>query len=398
MKQVCIQCGQNSLDGNQWCPRRVCALDYFVPVLRDGDPFRDFTIRRLLRVTQTAVFYEALRGKQRVMLKVAHRDGQGTNKRGIYAEALRREADVFAAVNAANLPTLPTLLPPYGDDLKRQSTTYGKVDVNGVLYYYLVFEPVEGVFLRDWLNRMPQPPEQDVIRIGLQIARTVGYLLDTMKLWHLAITPEAFMIRRDMDGVPRVTLVNLGFTQPVSESKRIVLGEGVLMEQPSVMRRLLPVAYTAPELLGDPVANTPVSFTPTTDGYGIGLLLYEMLAGHPVQEYQVRTEAMVEQAVREANKTRLLRADVRDDVQKLVNRALQLKPADRRSDEARLLAPMVIYTTLYKIHGGDVPVERKRRGIMRAFEPQYRQFWFLSALVIVGTLIVLAVTALTTPI
>ena len=148
MKRVCTVCQRVSVDGNLWCQEPDCPAGNMPLIFDYGEWLGDIKVVRLLRVLRTAAIYEAERGKEQVLLKVAHPGCQ---------DQLRREARVLLELAAQQQhPMLPVLLPAYQQmDIKQRP--YGKTMFRDEAKYYEVFAHVQGEFLRDMLLRTRSP-------------------------------------------------------------------------------------------------------------------------------------------------------------------------------------------------------------------------------------------------
>jgi hypothetical protein len=83
MKRICPLCERISQDGNLWCQERDCPAETSPIIMGYGDFLGDIQVVRLLYVLRTAVIYQAQRGEERVLLKVANNGCE---------EQLKREA------------------------------------------------------------------------------------------------------------------------------------------------------------------------------------------------------------------------------------------------------------------------------------------------------------------
>src|SRR5215211_5660094 len=114
------------------------------------------------------------------------------------------------------------------------------------------------------LIKNPQPWYQHASWLTVSLADLLAFLHIKGQRLHLNINPDVVLVRTDAQGIPRPMLVDLG-----------ALEEQGAVNSQWVKEYALP-AYTAPELL----ERNPVSSV-QSDVYGLGLMLYEMLAGHP---------------------------------------------------------------------------------------------------------------------
>ena len=162
MKFVCATSEQMSVDGNVWFedPENVSiVLDY-------GEFLADIKILRLLRLFRTAAVYEAMRGDDMILVKVAHIG---------FEEDLKRESQLLAGLINAGDNGIPRLQSAYrGGNIK--NNPYGKTVFRDETRYFIVLEYIEGEFLRDMLHNNPQPWYQHAAWILISVAKTVDYL------------------------------------------------------------------------------------------------------------------------------------------------------------------------------------------------------------------------------
>src|ERR1700716_215141 len=91
MNRFCERCQRITVDGNLWCPEVDCPAEEGAMVLAYGDYLGDLKITKVLRVWRTAALYEARRGEQVVLVKMAHENEDSE-------ERLKREAMVLESV------------------------------------------------------------------------------------------------------------------------------------------------------------------------------------------------------------------------------------------------------------------------------------------------------------
>lgn len=129
---------------------------------------------------------------------------------------------------------------------------------------YLVTELLEGVLLSDEIAKGPMPVER-VQRIGAQLARVLASA-HTHGIVHRGLSPGVILLVPDKDG-DWVKLQDFGLVH-VDPS----VGEPMLTE---VGQRLGDPQYMAPEYVEHQIVDA------RTDLYLLGVLLFEMLTGHP---------------------------------------------------------------------------------------------------------------------
>lgn len=117
---------------------------------------------------------------------------------------------------------------------------------------------VPGETLRERLARHAQPHFEEAGSLILSLADALHRLHQFHRL-HLALHPSIVVVGKDRTHSPRATLLDLG-----------LLAGGRHANSEDVAA--VPSSYVAPELrAGDPIS-------PSSDVYGLGLLLYEMLS------------------------------------------------------------------------------------------------------------------------
>lgn len=320
MQFACTHCGMVSPDGNWWCQRVECSSRHWTRVLKRGDKFGEFEIKRIVHVMRTATLYEAERAEQIILLKVAHYDTSELirNKMG-YSQYLKNEAIRLDELqkNGVKHPALPRLLFPY------QRTTikdepYGRLVHQDQLRYYMVLDYYEGEFLREYLDNYSQPHFEYAGWLVHDIAEVVALIHDKLRALHLSVNPDGIFVREDEEGILRGMLFDFGFYKTPYEGAEQESQAGNENLYFSWLSRYINPAYTAPELFSEHEKRGRA-----TDVYGLGLLLYEMLAGRPVYDYKTRTEETIRINVRDNRLAPPLnRVDLSPDVNQFVERSI----------------------------------------------------------------------------
>ena len=277
-----------------------------VTVFDYGETISDLSIVKALTVLRSSTIYEAERSGEKVLLKVAH---------DAFQERLKREATFLMQLqqNKQFHPMLPTLLPAHAQaDITQHP--YGKTVFNEETKYFCIFQYIEGDFLNDSLLKNPQPWYQHAGWIAISLADVMALMHQSQKL-HLSLSPESILIRFDKDGVPRPVLIDLG---AVTDPQNI---------RQNWNRLYVPPAYIAPEMLGR--AGGKVG--PATDVYGLGLVLYEMLAGRPAYAHRLRPDEDIYRDVLDAEPANMNRADLKN-VPQIATRAISKEYQARQSD------------------------------------------------------------------
>src|SRR5437764_2064038 len=175
---------------------------------------------------------------------------------------------------------------------------------------YYVAELVEGESLADRLRRGPLAPSE-ARDIAEQLCRALAHA-HAQRVVHRDVKPANVLI--SLDG--RVKVGDFGIARLAEGSTDG--GGGTIAGTPR---------YMAPEQAqGRPA-------TPATDAYGAGVVLYEMLAGHP----PFRDRSAVELALRHLNDPPPpLPAGTPPELRAIVERALAKAPADRYPSGAEM--------------------------------------------------------------
>ena len=166
------------------------------PVLSYGDYLGDLKITKVMRVWRTAALYEARRGEQTVMVKVAHEneDSEERLKREcVLLQSLRHRGwrRLAAGSRPATRPLLPVLLPPY----RSGKRPYGEISFRGETKFYSVFERAEGKFLSDLLLENPQMWHYDAAWITIALSEALRPLASQNRA-HLCLTPDMVLVDR----------------------------------------------------------------------------------------------------------------------------------------------------------------------------------------------------------
>lgn len=246
MQLVC-QHGNLADEGSFWCRNctRGCAPNQLSLVLEPTEQIDDFTIVERIAVFPTSALYHATRNKRPVLLKVAHKDRQ---------DCLKREMQLLWQMERH-----PAFLHPLSASVS-ESRPYGKFALRGEMKYYAVYEDVRGPLARALLNANPQPATRYVGWLTLGLVDAMMFLHGNYGQAVRNLSPDNILVRHDRQGIPRPIFLDLSqltafheVSQPVSSS----------------------AAYVTPEeLQGQSIGSY-------TDVYGIGLFMYEMLAGQP---------------------------------------------------------------------------------------------------------------------
>lgn len=266
MKRICQRCNVISQDFNLWCQEKYCPAENATEIFDNGEWFGPIEIVQPIVITRSAIVYHAQRGEEKILLKIANIDCE---------DKLRKEARAFLQLaKSGQNHFLPILLPAH-PQASVEDHPYGRTVINERIKYYEVFAFVDGAVLRNLLLKNPQPWYPYAGWIVSDVADAVSELHRIGK-YHLCINPDMVLVRYDKKGYPRTILIDLG----ISDS-------GPDIHEAWNENYNLP-AYTAPEIV-----SGHDGIGPATDVYGLGMLLYEMLAGHPAYEYHLKKDDAV---------------------------------------------------------------------------------------------------------
>lgn len=304
MKRICQKCNVISRDLNLWCQEKDCPAENATEIFDNGEWFGPIEIVQPITITRSAVIYHARRDDELILLKVANVGCE---------EKLRSEAKAFLQLALAGQhPSLPRLLPAHPQGTIEHHP-YGWTVINGRVKYYEVFAYEDGAVLSNLLLKNPQPWYQHAGWIVLTIADVILYLHRAQKL-HLCLRPDVILVRYDKQKIPRTMVLDLGVSDP---------GPNIPAFWDESYN--LP-AYTAPEIVN---GKGPVSAA--TDVYGLGLLLYEMLSGHPPYEFHLKRDREVFRSVVGGGFERTGRIDLQG-LPEVAERSLSLNPMQRYPD------------------------------------------------------------------
>lgn len=208
-----------------------------------------------------------------------------------YVNRLREEARIQARLFHPNLVTLLELV----------ETNAGPC---------LVMEYVDGPSLREWMEQVGTTAWRDKLGLVAAVARGVAFL-HTRDIVHRDIKPDN--IRLAGDGTPK--LLDFGIARDRHGPRLTRTGQIVGT-----------LHYMAPEQLAGAAPS------PRTDVWALGVLLYELLVGHP--PFSGESESEIISRVRAARfvAAGTLTAGLPPGVDQLLRSCLQAKPERRPSD------------------------------------------------------------------
>ncbi len=332
MDRFCERCERVTQDGNLWCERTDCPAEQGYSILSYGDHLGDLKVTKLLRVWRTAALYEALRGEETVLLKVAHKSDDCEERLKRETMALEALADkpwfpmsVIKSFLPSVRPLVPVPLSPYPVSSKRP---YGELTFRGETKFFSIFRHAQGKFLSDLLLENPQIWHYQAAWLVITLAEALRPVASSNRC-HLCLTPDMILVDTDKEGYLRPLLLDLG-----------LIINGNEMESVNDWAKIWEPAYTAPELL---LSSRTKTAMPAADVYSLGTILYEMLAGKPAFESKTQRDDQIREVVTQHRSTRPLERPELEHagITKIVERAITPNPASRFSNVLELANTLV---------------------------------------------------------
>lgn len=324
MRHFCSRCKLTSRDGNLWCQEMDCPAGTLPQLFNYGDMLGNLKITELLRVLRTATLYRAERGegedeskRERLIIKVANPGKDNL-------EYLKREAEALR--NIANKGKVHPALPVWKPHGAINADAFGVATFRDQARYFYVMDSIEGEFLSDTLLDNRQPWHEHVGWFMLTLSEAVLELQRATNAVHLNLNPDVVMVTRNRAGVIQPVLVDAGLLRP--------FGTQVLASEGRALLDFTLPAYTPAILLEGG------TLTPHSDVYGLGLIMYEMLAGKPGYPYNLRRSEDIYEDIRAVN-LNLHREDLprgargkqdADSVQRILERAVRRDAAQPYKD------------------------------------------------------------------
>jgi serine/threonine-protein kinase len=245
-----------------------------------------------------------LQNRRRVAIKVLHPELASA----FDAERFRLEVETAAAL------THPNILPLFDSG-----------EAGGRLFYVMPF--VEGETLRQRLEREQQLPIEEAVQIACDVAQALAYA-HSLGVVHRDIKPENIMF---MSGHAVVT--DFGVARALTTTSAApITPTGVAVGTPS---------YMSPEQ-----ASGHGTIDGRADVYGIGCVLYEMLAGSVPFSGPTPQVVMARQTIDAVPPIRTVRPSVSDALEQVILKALAKTPADRFATASQLADALRARTAL----------------------------------------------------
>jgi len=192
---------------------------------------------------------------------------------------------------------------------------------DGVLYYVMPF--VEGMSLRDRLNKEKQLPVDETIELAQQVADALAYA-HSKGVIHRDIKPENILL----DAKGGAMVADFGIARAVSVAGGETLTRtGMAVGTPT---------YMSPEQ-----AMGSKDVTPESDIYSLACVVYELLAGQPPFTGPTAMALLARHSLDNVPSLKIVRGTVPDAVEDAIVRAMAKVPADRFRSATDFAAAML---------------------------------------------------------
>ena len=195
---------------------------------------------------------------------------------------------------------------------------------------YIVLEYMDGQSLREIMRESPRLPVPRALEIAKNLAEVMAYC-HRHHVYHRDLKPENILV----DGSGRVKIIDFGIALMDGAPRVTWRGFSGLVGTPE---------YMAPEQIRGERGG------PQTDVYAIGLILYEMLAGHPPFRSSNPLATMYQHLNMTPEPLHRLRSDVPEAVAAVVARAIRRRKDERFADAGAL------HTALLHVEQADLTV------------------------------------------
>lgn len=181
---------------------------------------------------------------------------------------------------------------------------------------YIVEEYIDGITLKEYIERQGVLPWKDALYFATQILRALQHAHDK-GIVHRDIKPQNIMLLQD--GTIKVT--DFGIARFARSEQRTVTDKAIGS-----------VHYISPEQAKGEATDAK------SDLYSVGVLLYEMLTGKLPFDADSAVSVAIMQLQNEPIKPSTLNPEIPEGLEEITLRAMQKNPAERYSSAAEMLA------------------------------------------------------------
>lgn len=181
---------------------------------------------------------------------------------------------------------------------------------------YIVEEYIDGITLKEYIERQGVLPWKDALYFATQILRALQHAHDK-GIVHRDIKPQNIMLLQD--GTIKVT--DFGIARFARSEQRTVTDKAIGS-----------VHYISPEQAKGEATDAK------SDLYSVGVLLYEMLTGKLPFDADGAVSVAIMQLQNEPIKPSTLNPEIPEGIEEITLRAMQKNPAERYSSAAEMLS------------------------------------------------------------
>lgn len=193
--------------------------------------------------------------------------------------------------------------------------------------YYMVWEFIDGITVENWLKRYGPLPAARALEVAAQVLAGLGEI-HAQGIVHRDLSPDNIMLRELPDGRLQAKIIDLGIAKRVAAESLKMTGTGMFVGK---------LKYCSPEQAGSLPRGQTVDGR--SDLYSFGVVLFEMLSGHPPFESQTPEGYLgmhLHQAPPPLDTTRVP-PRIAPALASIVTKALE-KPREKRFKDAREFA------------------------------------------------------------
>ncbi len=213
---------------------------------------------------------------------------------------------------------------------------------------YFVMECLEGVDLIDTIDAAQRLPEDRAIHIARQVCLALGAAHDA-GIVHRDLKPENVFLIQKGDDKDFVKVLDFGIAKVANRPNRLTK-EGEVLGTPH---------YMSPEqCAGGDIDHR-------TDIYSLGVLLYEMVTGHVPHDADTMMGILTKQMYEDALSPTVRVSKLSRELERIIMRALEKKPADRYQTMHELEADLARLREAREPSGSDAITLRLQAGRKR---------------------------------